>query len=74
MLEWTSLVHDFKKVPTVVIDMPFHEAEGDPYRFVPFHREQLKEWLAGGRFPRKSLLLRRLGGYTVDRYHPGSGG
>lgn len=38
------------------------------------HQEQLRDWLAAGRFPRKLLLLRRLGRYTMDRYYPGSGG
>lgn len=38
------------------------------------HREELQKWLETERFPRKFLLLRRLGDYTVDRYHPGSGG
>jgi hypothetical protein len=38
------------------------------------HQEQLRDWLTAGRFPRRFLLLRRLGRYTMDRYYPGSGG
>ncbi len=38
------------------------------------HNEELGQWLETDRFPRKFLLLRRLGDHTVDRYHPESGG
>jgi len=38
------------------------------------HKDQLREWLENERFRRKLLLLRRLGDYTMDRYHAHTGG
>jgi hypothetical protein len=38
------------------------------------HKEELGKWLETGRFSRRFLQLRRLGNYSVDRYHPFSGG
>lgn len=38
------------------------------------HKAELAEWLETGRLAPKLVQLKRLGGYTVDRYHPASGG